>query len=279
MNKALLGTFCFLMLSSAGMSANAAMIVVDTVDARPGDHFGLKVRLSDNTQPLAGMTLPLHFDNPFLTLDSVSFVNSILSGSIGGITLIDNIEQTVLISYIPDVSTFPIQTISVSAGQVAELWFSLSSSALPVTVSIDSLNELTDLGSGISLWTRVELTDASGTSFVLPGFDPGAIVVQVSTAVNDDSDGLLPTEFNLDQNYPNPFNPSTVIEYALPEAAMVELIIYNLLAQKVATIDEGFRQAGRYQVEFQAADLPTGVYFYRLTAGSLVETKKMLLLK
>ncbi|MBD3403423.1 DUF4397 domain-containing protein [candidate division GN15 bacterium] len=91
--------------------------------------------------------------------------------------------------------------------------------------------------------------------------------------------GLLPTEYSMAQNYPNPFNPTTIISFALPEAADVQLKIYNVLGQEVTTLVDGRREAGEYQVEWDAGSSPTGVYFYRISAGNFSESKKMVLLK
>jgi hypothetical protein len=89
----------------------------------------------------------------------------------------------------------------------------------------------------------------------------------------------LPTVFALEQNYPNPFNPSTTIQFSLPRASDTKLIVYNVLGQRVATLVNEHMTAGVHSVQFDAKSLATGVYFYRLEAGSYVTSKKMLLLK
>jgi hypothetical protein len=91
---------------------------------------------------------------------------------------------------------------------------------------------------------------------------------------------VLPTEFILFQNYPNPFNPSTTINFDLPKTARVSLKVYNILGQLVATLLDGVKQAGSYNVSFNAPDLGSGVYFYRVvTDGGGAVTRKMVLLK
>ena len=85
--------------------------------------------------------------------------------------------------------------------------------------------------------------------------------------------------FRLEQNYPNPFNPSTKIEFSVPAASRVELKVYNILGQEVATLVNETLKAGNHAVTFDASRLATGVYLYRITAGTFVSTKKMLLLK
>jgi hypothetical protein len=89
----------------------------------------------------------------------------------------------------------------------------------------------------------------------------------------------MPKAFALSQNYPNPFNPSTKIEFSLPNASSVDLKVFNVLGQEVATLAHGLFTAGSHAVTFDASRLSTGVYLYKLTAGSFVSTKKMLLVK
>ncbi|MEJ2105082.1 MAG: T9SS type A sorting domain-containing protein [Ignavibacteriaceae bacterium] len=88
-----------------------------------------------------------------------------------------------------------------------------------------------------------------------------------------------PSEFVLSQNYPNPFNPSTTINYQLPENSFVSLKVYNVLGNEVASLVNEQKQAGKYEVEFNASELGSGVYFYTLKVGEFVQSKKMLLLK
>jgi hypothetical protein len=85
--------------------------------------------------------------------------------------------------------------------------------------------------------------------------------------------------FNLSQNYPNPFNPSTVIKYHLSTATHVRMTIFDILGREVRTLLNEQKSAGSYQVNWNASGVPSGVYFYRLQAGSFSETKKLILLK
>jgi len=91
--------------------------------------------------------------------------------------------------------------------------------------------------------------------------------------------GGIPGTFALDQNYPNPFNPSTTINFSLGKATNVKLVVFNLLGQQVATLINEKLPAGAHTAVFKANSMATGVYFYRLEAGSFVDVKKMLLLK
>ena len=100
-------------------------------------------------------------------------------------------------------------------------------------------------------------------------------------------DSLLPVEderlvvnsFNLFNNYPNPFNPSTVIRYELPENSNVTITVFDVIGNEVATLVNELKPAGSYEVNFNGRNLSSGVYYYRLKAGSFIETKKFVLIK
>jgi hypothetical protein len=98
------------------------------------------------------------------------------------------------------------------------------------------------------------------------------------TGVNE-SVNLQPLEFSLEQNYPNPFNPSTTISFSIPNEEFISLQIYNSLGEEVANLVNETKPAGDYSVSFDASKLTSGVYFYKISAGSLVEQKKMVLLR
>ena len=84
---------------------------------------------------------------------------------------------------------------------------------------------------------------------------------------------------SLDQNYPNPFNPITSINYSIPSDGQVKLAIYNVLGSEVSILERGYKSAGNYSYTFDGSNLTSGIYFYMITNGEFVETKKMLLLK
>jgi len=109
----------------------------------------------------------------------------------------------------------------------------------------------------------------------------------IPPAVDDDPNTL--NEFSLSQNYPNPFNPSTTIKYSIPVETRrpttagspqnVILKIYDILGREIATLVNRKQKAGNYEVQFNAKDLTSGIYFYKLQSGNFVESRKMLLLK
>ncbi len=91
--------------------------------------------------------------------------------------------------------------------------------------------------------------------------------------------GAVPKEYTLFQNYPNPFNPSTVITYDVPVTSRVILKVYDVLGREVATLVDGEIEAGHQSVEWNASGVATGMYFYRITAYTFTDTKKLMLVK
>ena len=96
---------------------------------------------------------------------------------------------------------------------------------------------------------------------------------------NEQEFETVPGEFSLAQNYPNPFNPNTVISYQLPENSEVSLKVFDMLGREVATLVDGRMSAGTHQVSFNASNLASGMYVYRLVAGDFTSTKTMILIK
>ena len=116
-------------------------------------------------------------------------------------------------------------------------------------------------------------------------------ISQMPVAINDEkNNNKIPKTFSLYQNYPNPFNPSTNIQYAISSRQFVTLKVYDIIGNELATLVSEEKPAGTYEVNFNTSSLPSrqagikhipssGIYFYTLTAGSFVETKKMILMK
>jgi hypothetical protein len=133
----------------------------------------------------------------------------------------------------------------------------------------------------------ISLTTANDSSFAYMywvGNDTSNSIYQalkwfgVVTGVNE-TGNPLPTEFSISQNYPNPFNPTTTITYTIPEASRVNLKVFNILGEEVATLVNEEKSVGNYQVNFDASKLASGMYIYTITAGNYTATKKMMLLK
>ncbi len=99
------------------------------------------------------------------------------------------------------------------------------------------------------------------------------------TDVNNTDPSMKPVKFELEQNYPNPFNPTTKIKYSVAKASNVVVKVYNSLGAEVTTLVNGNKAPGNYEVQFNASNLPSGIYIYQITADNFVESKKMILLK
>lgn len=88
-----------------------------------------------------------------------------------------------------------------------------------------------------------------------------------------------PLEFMFEQNFPNPFNPCTKIKYYVPQLSQIQIKVFDVLGNKVATLIEDEKSAGTYELNWNVGNLPSGVYFYMFQTGNFIQTKKMLLLK
>ena len=156
----------------------------------------------------------------------------------------------------------------------------------------DILEYIVQTGSNLSMGqyyfaTRYQFADhnfmyggfhEAGGGFWNPLFhQSGKLTVLQSTTIEDQND--IPTSFSLSQNYPNPFNPTTTIKYDLPEASDVRLDVFNIQGQRVASLVNAFQSAGIYSISFDASNLSSGVYLYRLQAGSFNMVRKMTLVK
>jgi len=136
--------------------------------------------------------------------------------------------------------------------------------------------------SGIAVIQYFPPSDLSGGSIsitVQADGLTGATINKMVTDVETSNQQSIPDKFDLGNNYPNPFNPTTNIKYSISNSVHVQLSIYNILGQRVATLVDRKQTAGRYQILFDANRFSSGVYLYRLTAGDFIQTKKMTLLK
>lgn len=103
--------------------------------------------------------------------------------------------------------------------------------------------------------------------------------LDISLPIDDVEGGASINEFRLEQNYPNPFNPATIIEYQLPVASAVKIVIYNVAGQMITTLLDNYQSAGQHKLRFEAKDLPSGIYFYEMWTPDYAIRKKMTLLK
>ncbi|MFH1374280.1 MAG: T9SS type A sorting domain-containing protein [bacterium] len=266
--------------SGAWGQTYSGVITVDSVAAEAGQQVAVGVRLSGNDAAISALEVPLRIRGADLTVDSVSFAGSILPLDFDGLAAIDNSSQEVTITYLSQyINPVPVLTTD---GLLATLFVSVDGGATPAVAAIDSVcvDSVTgDSGPAVRLWKKIHATDQTGTVVYVPGFAAGEVVVTVTTGIEDKSEPALPNSFSLAQNFPNPFNPSTVIEFVLPQAGYVKLEVFNILGQKARSLVDRRMSAGRHQVRFDAENLPSGIYFYRLSHGESKLTRKMVLIK
>ncbi len=158
------------------------------------------------------------------------------------------------------------QYINVNGIRVANLEFTATSTSTwyEKTMAVDLLSGL----------NTVQMQMFWGWMYV----DYLAVPTGVLVAVQDEV-SALPARWSLEQNYPNPFNPTTVVSFQLPVASSVRLVVYDLLGREMAVPVNGKKEPGNYSVTWDASGLASGVYFYRLTAGNFVQTRRMLLIR
>jgi len=149
----------------------------------------------------------------------------------------------------------------------------------PFTGSFRPENPLSALnGQSIYGWWRLRVYDASAT-------DTGSVrrwcmfLETVNFTGIEETESQLPTKFELSQNFPNPFNPTTTIRYSVVKQVPVKLVVYDILGREVSVLVNEVKNPGRYDVNFDASRLATGVYLYKLQAGDFVDVKKMVLVK
>ncbi|MBK6507100.1 MAG: T9SS type A sorting domain-containing protein [Ignavibacteria bacterium] len=128
---------------------------------------------------------------------------------------------------------------------------------------------------------KLRLTDGVNGAFINRELEEGVEII-----INENFDNfvlieenLIPKTYDLSQNYPNPFNPVTTIKYQIPEAGSVNLVIYDILGREISTLVNTFQAAGYYEMRFDATDVASGVYFYRLKTEKFSDLKKMIILK
>ena len=124
----------------------------------------------------------------------------------------------------------------------------------------------------------VVIHGADGAPEAAYGIDDVRLIIETETSVEGEV-SEIPQKFELAQNYPNPFNPSTTISYSIAKEGNVSLKIFDVLGQEVASIVNEFQKVGNYKVSFNATQLATGIYFYRIQSGSFTNVKKMMLIK
>jgi len=166
--------------------------------------------------------------------------------------------------------------------------YMVTDNILEVKISSEVLNVFSDSLNFEFKWSDNSITDGNIMDFYVNGdAAPGSRFnfvynTTIVTGVNEARN--IPQKHLLEQNYPNPFNPSTTIKYSIhrkakSEMSNVKIVIYDILGREVTTLVNREQYAGNYEITFDAANIPSGTYFYKLQSGDFTETKKLLLLK
>jgi hypothetical protein len=143
---------------------------------------------------------------------------------------------------------------------------------------------LLDCDTAFSLWPGYGWSSLTGQWAVAQDFWPGYRCFGMRTMGNSPNgitniNNTIPVNYNLKQNYPNPFNPVTNISFDIPKSGLVTLKVYNILGKEIATLVNEVKNPGSYLVDFNASDLSSGVYFYKLETGGFSAVKRMILVK
>jgi len=145
-------------------------------------------------------------------------------------------------------------------------------------VSTDGGTTWSDISGGLNHRIK-SFTMHNGKLFAAQWDTDSSLIRFDGTLDVEKEEGVIPQKFNLGQNYPNPFNPSTNIKFSIPQSSYVTLEVYNLVGERVGILVSEQLGAGTYNYDWNASNLTSGIYFYRIQAGNFIETKKMMLLK
>jgi hypothetical protein len=231
-------------------------------------------------EDVAAMDIPLSFSKG-VTLNSVTFEGTAVKEFDEKIARIDNEKNQLVIGLIGMVYALKenanLKPAPNGDNTVAVLHFTLNDQSLK-SLEINPFSNADPKHELMYVYNEW-INGVPHVQSLNPEFQGGTVALESRTP-----SASLPTEFALSQNVPNPFNPSTVVEYALPKDAQVNLSVYNVLGQHVTTLVDDMQRAGKQTVTWDGTDasgssVASGVYFYKLRAGDFSDTKKMLLLK
>ncbi len=161
-------------------------------------------------------------------------------------------------------------TVVLTGNYGSQSWLTTNGGVSFATVSMG----LSGAGAGIMVPERGYLLNMqTGSLFKL------VINYSILTSTSENIISSVPSSYDLSQNYPNPFNPSTTIKFTMPEQGNVSLKVFDRLGREVADLVSGYRNVGTYEISFDASQLSSGIYFYKLSTDNFVSTKKMTLIK
>ena len=227
-----------------------------------------------NADDLVGIDIALTYSTG-VTLKEVRFENTRIDYFDLKATMLDADKRQIVIMAVPQTSMNKKASLSAGTGPVAYLVFERTD---PQVAAIEFEPFVMDDPHHSNFFVYASVKTGQYEQW---REDPTVEDTRVTLGA---AAGSVPQTYALRQNYPNPFNPSTEISFDLPKASPVELRIYNVLGQEVRTLTNGAMEAGQHTIVWDGRDhggssIASGVYFYRLTAGSYTDTKKMMMLK
>lgn len=227
-----------------------------------------------NSVEVAALDIPLSFSNG-VTLVKVDFDNTRVSYFDAKYANINNEKHTVVIGLFPQLSPVKKDDLAPGTGVIARLVFKVNDPSV-TDISINPI-ELKNPDHTLMFIHVNKAKMANHDVNYLEDIKPD--LKNISISLSSVSGEGVPDSYALFQNYPNPFNPSTQISFDLPSASYVNLTIYNVLGQNVTTLIDKKMDAGHHEIEWDASNNSSGVYFYRISADNFSQTKKMLMLK
>lgn len=224
-----------------------------------------------NQDGLMAIDIPIRFSDG-VTLKEVNFENTRVSYFDLKIANIDNDDNTVVVGLVTQTTPEPKPMLAAGTGSVANLVFQVDDPSVS-EITLEALETQRPHHSMTFIYLPPDRGEGVGQTRSTPEF--GTVSVSLSGKLGEDN---LPTSYSLAQNYPNPFNPTATIPFSLKEGGEWKVTIYNVTGQVVEEI-RGYAEAGHVDVEWDASELASGIYFYKLEAGSFKATKKAVLLK
>ena len=260
----------FLMSAMVYAAPATKMAVGNALSADVDNTITVPVEIT-NQDGLMAMDIPLKFSEG-VVLKDVTFENTRVSHFDFQIANIDNENRTVVIGLINQLTSSRVDDVEAGTGPVANLIFEVEDPAV-TSVTLESTETNSPRHALAFVYHEKDGNAITGQTTDYAKFEP--VTVSLAGVVADPN---VPDKFELMQNYPNPFNPTTTLSFSLANATNYNLTIFNVLGQ---TVDQftGHSDAGVVEIEWNAGNRSSGVYFYRLETDNFTETKKMILLK
>jgi probable HAF family extracellular repeat protein len=280
------GTIWYKDLVSGDNNGDETVPTVSAVGQFLGDNRATKIAFSVSNH--TGMVSTIEVQSNILNILNVPYSEgNIATGSSTNVSNVLNIISDPVELFIIDGNGRRLG-YSNTTGALTEIpnsiWFGNTDGMGYIFDSVQEPITLQLTGLGENYYVMVSLEDSINYGgVVLDGYLGLGEVINYQITLNplsvDQINSLIPEKFELAQNYPNPFNPTTKISWQSPVSSHQTLKIYDVLGNEVATLVDEYRAAGRYEVTFDASNLASGIYIYKLTAGSFTSSKKLVLIK